>query len=316
MKSIFEIYHSNVKELSSKMFFDKIKNVKMSKKKIEKSNNVALCVIAKQEEKYLKEYVEHYKSIGFNNILFYDNNELDDNKQYDVLKPYIDEGFVIYHDYRGKYGKKIQKETYQNCVNTYKDEYKWIAFFDADEFLELIEHKNIQEFLNSNKNFENFKGIAINWETYNDNKLIYYEDKPLKERFKRSIKKKKEQIKIILNTNKYDPKIKITTVHRINCGKDICNVLGNNVIVYNKVFIDAIYECAKIRHYKYKTIEEFIKKIKRGDINHRSAFDVQNKEERVNGIIKMFFEENEITYEKIKLIVKYIEEINNDNRES
>lgn len=121
-----------------------------------------MCVISKLEDQYLNEYAEHYKSIGFNNILFYDNNEIDDNKQYDVLKPYIDEGFVIYNDWKGKQGNIVQKEAYRHCVKTYKDKYDWIAFFDADEFLELVEHKTIQDFLNSNKKFNDFDCIGIN----------------------------------------------------------------------------------------------------------------------------------------------------------
>ncbi len=36
-----------------------------------------LCTIAKYENKYLREFVEWYTSIGFTNIVLYDNNDPD-----------------------------------------------------------------------------------------------------------------------------------------------------------------------------------------------------------------------------------------------
>ena len=36
---------------------------------------ICLCVIAKNENLYVKEYIEHYKKIGYNKIFIYDNND-------------------------------------------------------------------------------------------------------------------------------------------------------------------------------------------------------------------------------------------------
>ena len=41
-------------------------------------SKVGLCVIGKKENKYAKEYVDYYKSIGFSHIFIYDNNDKDD----------------------------------------------------------------------------------------------------------------------------------------------------------------------------------------------------------------------------------------------
>ena len=89
---------------------------------------VAICAIGKWEEQYLPEWVEHYKSLGFDNIIFYDNNDEGDDGQYMVLKPYIDEGFVIYHDWRGKQ-KQAQFQVYSHCALKYHSIFDWIAFF-------------------------------------------------------------------------------------------------------------------------------------------------------------------------------------------
>ena len=53
---------------------------------------------------------------------------------------------------------------------------------DNDEFLMLQQDSNIKEYLNR-KCFENVDIIRVNWLCYDDNNLLYYDDKPLKERF-------------------------------------------------------------------------------------------------------------------------------------
>lgn len=39
---------------------------------------VALCVVAKKENRYIKYFVEFYEKFGYNHIYFYDNNEIGD----------------------------------------------------------------------------------------------------------------------------------------------------------------------------------------------------------------------------------------------
>ena len=36
----------------------------------------ALCAIAKNENLYIREWVEHYKNIGVSKIFLYDNNDI------------------------------------------------------------------------------------------------------------------------------------------------------------------------------------------------------------------------------------------------
>ena len=61
-----------------------------------------------------------------------------------------------------------------------------LSFFDFDEFLELNSHKNIKEYLND-KRFKNCSNIKINWLTFSDNNLLYYENIPVQKRFTKPI---------------------------------------------------------------------------------------------------------------------------------
>ena len=46
---------------------------------------ILLCTIAKEENKYVLEFVQHYKSIKVNKIIIYDNNEINGENFFDIL---------------------------------------------------------------------------------------------------------------------------------------------------------------------------------------------------------------------------------------
>jgi hypothetical protein len=82
-------------------------------------------------------------------------------------------------------------------------------------------------------------------------------------------------------------KLHLRSVHRMIKGKK-----------FEMDINDGIY----IKHYKYKTIEEFLKKINRGDINNRRGIENCEKvKERLVLFLKDFFKNNKITYNKIKI---------------
>ena len=48
-----------------------------------------ICVIAKKENKYIKEFIEHYIYLGINKILLYDNNDIEGENFDNILISYI-----------------------------------------------------------------------------------------------------------------------------------------------------------------------------------------------------------------------------------
>ena len=146
-----------------------------------KAPKVCLCGVGKMENLYIKEYVNHYKDLGYNHIFIYDNNDPDGERFEDVIHDEINSNFVTIIDYRGK--KRIQCEAYIDCYEKNNKDYDWLSFFDIDEFLEIKPHaKTIQKFL-TNERYTNCDTIKINFLFYSDNELLYYEKKPLQERF-------------------------------------------------------------------------------------------------------------------------------------
>lgn len=65
------------------LFFNGIIIVKYKPKSALK---VLICTVAKQENKYIKEFVEHYEKLKFEKIIIYDNNDLNGENFNKILK--------------------------------------------------------------------------------------------------------------------------------------------------------------------------------------------------------------------------------------
>ena len=246
---------------------------------------VALCMIIKLENKYLKEYIEYYKNrIGIDHIYIYDNNNLKGDyieNIHEITQEYEDNNFITVIDVRGKIG--YQAAAYQECYNKYGELYDYICFFDADEFLELQNFKNIQEFLNQEK-FKNFKCIVISWVCYGDSEKLYYENKSVQERFTIPVYGYdrfydntcvKSIIKTGISNLIWDLRHPHANVHIPNVLFNIngnfplliCDIYGNNArpqYQNNDILNDNLFYNVHLKHYWSKSTEEFMLKRLRG----------------------------------------------------
>ena len=98
--------------------------------------NTCVCAIAKNENNYIREWVEHYHNIGFSSIYLFDNNETNGENLEDPIKDYIKSGFVIVDKkYRGINDRLCQIEAYTYFYTENKNKFDWCLFVDIDEFL-------------------------------------------------------------------------------------------------------------------------------------------------------------------------------------
>ena len=60
---------------------------------------MCICTLGKKENKYIREYIGHYKALGVDKIFLYDNNDIDDEKFEDVLSDYVSifKHFISYY---------------------------------------------------------------------------------------------------------------------------------------------------------------------------------------------------------------------------
>lgn len=118
---------------------------------------IALVCIAKNEDRYIEEWVDYYLKLGFDKIFIYENNWRCQVEHPQVTK-------IEFDSTRGD----RQISAYNTFAKTYHSEYDYAAFFDVDEFLVLKKHKNIKEFL---ADYPTAPAIGINWAMFGDNGL-------------------------------------------------------------------------------------------------------------------------------------------------
>jgi hypothetical protein len=226
----------------------------------------SICLIVKQENRYIKEFVNYYRKLKINKIFVYDNNDLNGENLEDILSKYIKYNFVEIINYRGKY--KPQKQAYNNCyINNNKD-YNWMAFYDADEYLYINNYTNINKFL-SLPQFKNCSSILINWKYYGDNDNIFYEPRPLQQRFTKpfyfNINNKRNIYFFCAGKSIVRSRLNLTWAHFPHYlkNKPMCRPSGE---ILKNYFSPPNYSKAYIKHYATKSTEEFIERIIRGAV--------------------------------------------------
>jgi hypothetical protein len=267
---------------------------------INKTNKkfICLCVIGKKENIYAKEYINHYKKLGYDHIFIYDNNDVNDERFSDVLNSEIQNGFVSIINYFGYKGKSnsIQIEAYYDCYKRNNRNFNWLSFYDFDEYLELKpSNLTIREFLNSNR-YRKCQNIKINWLVFASKiEPLYYENKPLQIRFNKSFenfisnKHIKSTVRGGINRNYWS---KWTNPHSSLIKFKSCSSSGKFVNSETPFIYPPDYKYAFIKHYYRKSFEEFCLKIKRG------WPDITDK----NNSIYYLMQEYRNDSEKIKII--------------
>ena len=174
--------------------------------------DIAICAIVKNENLYIREWVEYHKSIGISAIHLYDNNNIEHIE--DVIGDYIRNKYVTLHDVRGKekglvYDSEfinLQPHCYIEFYNEYSENFDWICFIDVDEFIII---NDIQEFLSLSK-FDNFDVILASWKTFDDNDYIVKPDMSVREAYTRTSSCRKSGVKSLLQAFHFSIGIHLT----------------------------------------------------------------------------------------------------------
>ena len=263
-----------------------------------KTKDIALCMIAKNENLYIKEFVEYYKNLGIKKIYLYDNNDINGENFNTILYSYINSKFIKIKNIRGK--SEVQLFAFNNCYQRYLNKYSWFMFLDVDEFLYIKNNKTLSSFLSDNR-FFNCNSIFINYNEYGDSDLLKYDNRSIFKRFTQSkyIACGKSLTRGGIKNAKID-------IHKPLYINNYCNSDGETEELYkNKIFISKIaVNSAEIKHFITKSLEEFCQRLAKGwpSIKIFSKGYYQFVEER----IRYYFGINKITkykYNKLKSFI-------------
>lgn len=142
---------------------------------------ICLCTYGKKENRYIREFVEHYKKLGIDKIFLYDNNNIKGERFQEKINDYIRNKFVELINLRGVILKSIMN-IYNHCYNKNKDKYDWLIYYEIDEFIFLKNYSLLKDYLKQVK-FNKCDSILLNWVHLSDNNLIYYDNRTLSIRF-------------------------------------------------------------------------------------------------------------------------------------
>ena len=254
------------------------------------------CTMGRVENKYARELIEYYMNLGVEKFVFGDNALPTEEKLHEVLQDYIEEGIVDIIDLIGK--PTPQGHFFGVMYKKYKSRCEWLTFFDFDEYIEMHfeEGKNInlKEYLTS-PIFNNCDSIAINWLMYTDNNLLYYDKRPLVERFIEPSYSNyaNKFVKSIIRGNLTvpDSPIGVCSHSPIEVSKK-CDSMGQSTKAIDQ--LDPNFKYAYLKHYNTKTAEEYAYKILKGDVEYKPYESIEHR-------VDLFFEHNSFSKEKLKV---------------
>jgi hypothetical protein len=122
---------------------------------------LAACTIYRDAAAFLAEWIELHLLVGFERFFLYDNQSSDDHLE--VLAPYVEDGTVTVHEWampflgrNGRVGAIVQ--AFEHCIEEHRDDSRWIAFLDIDEFMFSPTGRPLPELL---REYERFPGVGV-----------------------------------------------------------------------------------------------------------------------------------------------------------
>lgn len=123
---------------------------------------VALVAIAKNEGRFLTEWLAYHLRLGFDRIFVYDNESNDDSAR--ILDSLAEEYPVKRIPWLSEPKKSPQIAAYNHALANHLSGYDWVAFVDCDEFIVLHEDADMAEFLE--RFGDDVGAVALNWITF------------------------------------------------------------------------------------------------------------------------------------------------------
>ena len=235
---------------------------------------IAISSAHKKTNAYVNEWVAWHLSLGFDEIIIYDDNDDD--------YPYI--GGFIDNQYKDKVVIIPSNKEDGECVCSMqgriinrtiqeRTDIEWCAFIDSDEYIHIDNYNSVKEWLSNAP--KDVCCIALNWRMYGDDGIIEGdESKPVQSRFVKCMndtyKQKGEYYgNMVKKIIRLDKSIMADDMFIFRNEKDRLDMYDCNFFNQGKCAVMIGSECSDykcyINHYVTKSLSECLK-YKSGDL--------------------------------------------------
>lgn len=226
------------------------------------ATRIALCAIVRNEIRGLVEWLAHYKALGVDEIVIYDNSSTDGTTE--ALRALDEAGELVHFDWPHAVGARPQRLAYEHARRN--SDADWLAFFDADEFLVLHQDASLADFLARLP--QDVSAVAVNWIVFGSGGERTYRPLPVTERFTMALAPDAPANRTVKAIGRR-ARLSGTGIHRVALAE------GRYVTPSG---VDAAFEgltatlapevtVAALHHYAVKSQEEFAEKRARGHAN-------------------------------------------------
>ena len=257
--------------------------------------SVGIVAIAKNEGKYLREWIAYHLSLGISAIIIYDNESQDDTQS--IIQTCKSQK-VVCVEWPSVDRFSPQRSAYADGLNRLIA-YSWVFFIDIDEFIVPFGYNQLTNYFERVPS--HVSAIAINWKTFG-------------------------------NSGVEAPNYELVTETFVRCGRDAwshnCHFKTaarpravGEMRIHHPILVEGaladssfqpfemalegrtarvVYDGIQLNHYQVKTLPEFRERMKRGNANfppnhpqHNreaaiSRYDVLNSNEMEDRRIQMF----------------------------
>lgn len=225
---------------------------------------IGICCIAKDEDRYIEEWISYHQKLGVDEFFVYENGW----RAPDSLR----ERFGI-HLFPFD-GDVMQVKAYNDCLTrtSIPFELDWLAFIDVDEFfVNRNRDKTFREVLSA---YNDLPVLGVNWRLFGDSGL-HADGKnwSVLERFTKCEANLNRHVKVLVNLRKAPTGVKMLCPH---CTNTYQFALERTPFTgpFNDEGLDR-KQVLELNHYFTKTPEEFAEKCRRGraDTTQKRKFE-------------------------------------------
>jgi hypothetical protein len=110
----------------------------------------------RDDASYLREWIEFHRLVGVERFFLYNNLSEDEHEE--VLAPYVGDGTVVVEDVPVPFTGRLLARTAERCMSEHRDDSRWIAFLDVDEFLFSPAGRSVADLLTE---YERWPGVCV-----------------------------------------------------------------------------------------------------------------------------------------------------------